>query len=32
MNNFNREGSPLVWAAITLAVLIIIALRVGGVL
>ena len=32
MTDFNRDGSPLVWTVITLAVLAIIALRAGGVL
>ena len=32
MTDFNREGSPLVWTVITLAVVIVIAIRAGGVL
>ena len=32
MTAFNRDGSPLVWTVITLAVVIVIAIRAGGVL
>jgi len=29
---FNRDGSPLVWTVITAAIIIVCALRIGGVL
>ena len=32
MHTFSRDGSPLVWTVITLAVLVVIALRAGGAL
>ena len=32
MTDFNRDGSPLVWTVITLAVVIVVALRIGGAL
>ena len=32
MNNFSRADTPLVWTVITLAVVIVVAMRIGGVL
>ena len=30
MSNFSRDGSPLVWTVITLAVVIVVGMRIGG--